>query len=357
MARSRPSRAKPRKRTKAGAGRVRGPLRHGHMERLRIDSAALRGNALGDPHERDVFVYTPPDHDDHPGRRYPCVIVLTGFLGIGENPWQKSFRGEALHERMDRLIHSGACKPMVLAVPDCITSLGGSQYVDSAAIGNYETFVIDEVVPFVDAHAPTLAAAAHRGVCGKSSGGYGALMLGMKHPKVFGALASHSGDAYFDYCYGYDFVKCWDGLRRAGGVEKWLRAFRKKPKLLSADVAVLNIVAMAAAYSPDPLRPGEFDLPFDLETGEPVEAVLRRWRKVDPVVACRRYARNLKRMRGVFLDCGLKDEYTLHAGTRILASRLRALGVEHVHEEFEDGHMGISYRYDVSLPFLSKVLS
>jgi enterochelin esterase family protein len=179
----------------------------------------------------------------------------------------------------------------------------------------------------------------------------------MKHPDVFGALASHSGDAYFDYCYGYDFVKCWDGLRRAGGVDRWLRAFRKKPKLLSADVTVLNILAMSAAYSPDPLNPGKFDLPFDLQTGEPIEAVMRRWRKFDPVEACTRYARNLKRLRGVFIDCGLTDEYTLHVGTRILASRLRTLGVNHVHEEFEDGHMGISYRYDVSLPFLSKALA
>ena len=185
---------------------------------------------------RDVYVYLPPGYEDDGRRRYPVVLVLTGFTGIGENPWQRKGWGEALHQRMDRLVRTGKVQPMILVTPDCFTSLGGSQYVDSPAIGDYETFVVDEVVPYVDRAYRTLSGPAHHGVCGKSSGGYGALMLGMRHPKVFGAIASHSGDAYFDYCYAYDFVRCWDALRRAGGLEKFLRAFRKKKKIGSADI-------------------------------------------------------------------------------------------------------------------------
>jgi len=336
-------------------GRVGGGT--GRLVQERIRSAALEGNPLGDPAERDLYVYLPPGYDEEPDRRYPVVLVIVGFTGIGENPWQRSGWGEALHERMDRLIRTGKCAPMILATPDCFTAFGGSQYVNSSATGNYETFVVKEVVPHLESGYRTLPRPAHWGVCGKSSGGYGALMLGMRHPKVFGALASHSGDAYFDYCYRFDFVKAWDAIRDAGGLTKWMRAFRKKPKKSSADIHTINIVAMAACYSPDSSRPGAFDLPFDLATGEERADVMRRWRRHDPVVACKRYAKNLKRLRGVFLDCGLRDEWALHVGARVLSKRLTELGVEHVHEEFDDGHRNIGYRYDRSLPFLSGVLA
>ncbi len=329
----------------------------GELRRERIESTALRGNPLGDPHVRDLYVYLPPGYDAEPARRYPCVLILTGFLGIGENPWQRGAFGEGLHERMDRLIATGKCPPMILATPDCVTSLGGSQYVDSSAVGAYETFVVKEVVPYLDAHFRTRAHRDHRGVCGKSSGGYGALMLGMRHARIFGALASHSGDAYFDYCYGHDFVKCWDGLRAAGGVARWFKRFARRPKLVSADVGVLNILAMSAAYSPNPDVPWGFDLPFDLETAEHRADVLKRWRRHDPAFACRRHARALRSLRGIFIDCGLRDEYALHAGARILSRRLTELEVEHVHEEFDDDHRGIGYRYDRSLPFLGGCLS
>lgn len=326
----------------------------GTVVRERVVSEALRGNPLGDSPEREALVYVPAGYARAEHRRYPVVILLTGFTGKAEMPFQVQAFGEALHERLDRLVATGKVPPMVVAVPDCFTALGGSQYLDSAAVGRYETFVVREFVPWVDETFRTLPAAAHRGVCGKSSGGYGALMLAMKHPDVFGALASHSGDAYFDYCYRFDFVKCWNALRAAGGVEKWLRKFRAKEKPGHDDVLVLNVVAMAACYSPNADAPGGFDLPFDLETGEEDAKVVARWRKLDPVVACRRYAANLRRLRGVFLDCGLKDEFSLQVGTRILAKRLREIGVEPVHEEFDDGHMGISYRYDASFPWLGK---
>jgi enterochelin esterase family protein len=327
--------------------------RAGTVVRERIASEALLGNPLGDPAERDLLVYLPPAYDPRAARRYPLVLVLTGFTGFGEYMFQRQAFVPSLAERMDRLVASGKAPPMILAAPDCFTALGGSQYVDSAAVGNYEAHVVREIVPFLDRTFRTKSAARHRAVCGKSSGGYGALMLGMKHPGVFGSLASHSGDAYFDYVYRYDFVKCWNGLREAGGLAKWLAKFRAQPRPKHDDVLVLNIVAMSACYSPHADGRG-FDLPFDMETGEERADVMARWRRADPVVACKRYAKNLKKLRGIFVDCGLKDEFALHAGARILVKRMRALGLRPVHEEFDDGHMGISYRYDVSLPLLGK---
>ena len=319
----------------------------------RIESEVLQGNPLGDPAKRDLHVYLPPGYSTGPRRRYPLVLALTGFTGFGESMFQRKAFEPSLADRLDRMIAARKIPPMIVASPDCFTALGGSQYVDSAAVGKYETHVIEEVVPFIDERFRTRATARHRGVTGKSSGGYGALMLAMKHPDVFGALASHAGDAYFDYVYRFDFVKCWNALRDAGGVTQWLAKFRAQPRVKGDDVLVMNIVAMAACYSPHADGKG-FDLPFDLETGEERTNVMARWRRVDPVVACRRYAKNLRKLRGIYLDCGSKDEFQLFAGTRILAQRLRDLGLRPVHEEFDDGHMGIGYRYENSFPWLGK---
>jgi len=349
-----------RRKTGTRARRASGAARsrpQGRVEAARIASRTLRGNPLGDPSEREVHVYLPPGYDEDLRRRYPVVLLLTGFTGLGASPFQRQAFQESLDQRLDRLLAAGEIPPMIVASPDCFTSLGGSQYVDSAAVGRYETFVVREVVPFLDRTYRTKAEARHRGVCGKSSGGYGAMMLGMRHPEVFGALASHSGDAYFDYCYGYDFVKCWNGVRNAGGVEEWLEAFRRKRKPGHDDVLVLNILCMAACYSPSRRSPWGFDLPFDLETGIVEPKVMARWRERDPSVACIAYARNLRRLRGVFLDCGLRDEFAIHPGTRLVAKRMKALGAKVVHEEFDDGHMGISYRYDRSFPWLGKWLA
>ena len=329
-------------------------MTHGTVVRERIASRALRGNPLGDPAEREIVVYLPSGYVAAPKKRYPVVLLLTGFTGLGESPFQRQAFGEALHERMDRLIAARTVPPMIVASPDCMTAVGGSQYVDSSATGRYETFVMKEVIPRLDAVFRTKAEARHRGVVGKSSGGYGALMLGMKYPDVFGALASHSGDSYFRYCYGFDFVKCWNGVRNAGGVQEWFAQFRKKPKKSHDDIMVLNILAMSACYSPDRRSPWGFALPFDLETCELDEKVMQRWEQFDPAVQVRKYAKNLKQLRGIFIDCGLRDEFALHAGARILVQRMRALGLKPVHEEFDDGHMGISYRYDRSLTWLGK---
>ncbi len=328
----------------------------GSLIRDQIVSKALAGNPLGDPTERDLYVYLPPGYADSKRQRYPVVLIIAGFTGIAEHAWQRGYIGEALHERMDRLIRQGKCPPMILAAPDCVTALGGSQFVNSAGTGDYETFVTDEVVAHVDAGYRTKASARHRAICGKSSGGYGALWLGMRHPKVFGALASHSGDAYFEYCYATGFVPAWWAIQSAGGLEKWLRGWKKRRlrKPRSDDVHTINTIAMAACYSPDANEPAGIALPFQLDTGELRPEVMRRWRRYDPAVACKRYAKNLRKLRGIFIDCGFRDEWALQVGARVLSKRLNQLGIDHIHEEFDDNHRSISYRYDRSLPQLAK---
>jgi len=320
-------------------------------------SRALEGNLPGDPHVRELYLYLPPGYDQAE-ERYPVAWCLSGFTGRGrmllnDNPWSPG-----IADRMDALLAQEAAKPMILALPDCFTHLGGSQYVNSPALGNYEDHLIQELVPFVDARYRTLAAPQHRGVIGKSSGGYGALMMGMRHPEVFGAAVCHSGDIQFEQCYGRDFAPALRTIRKGGGVAAWLSKLRAAQQKRHSDIEALNILAMAAAYSPNINAPPAYcDLPFDLETGELRPEVWKRWLEWDPLRVVDRYAPNLKKLGLLFLDCGRDDEFYLELGARALVRRLEKLGVRHEYQEFEDGHMNISYRMDVSLPKLSNAIA
>jgi S-formylglutathione hydrolase FrmB len=327
---------------------------------VQFASPALRGNPLGDPHVRTVPVYLPAGYDDpaQAKRRYPSAYVLTGFTGRGTMLLNDHGWTEPLHKRLDRLIESGKVQPLIAVMPDCFTKYGGSQYLDSSAHGNYETHLIHELVPYVDTTFRTKASAAHRAVLGKSSGGFGAIVHGLRHPDVFGALADHSGDSAFEYGYLPDFPAVVRAVAQHGGLLKWWAAFEKAPKKTYEWLKVLNIIAMAAAYSPNPKKPLRVDLPFDLETGEIDENVWKRWLAWDPVrmVRTARYAKAAKKLKLAFVDCGIRDEFHLDLGARMLAKELKKAGARVVHEEFDDGHMDIQYRYDRSFEALSRVL-
>jgi S-formylglutathione hydrolase FrmB len=283
--------------------------------------------------------------------------VLTGFAGRGrmllnDNPWSPS-----LDDRMDARIDSGACGPMILVMPDCFTRYGGSQYLDSSATGRYATHLVEELVPHVDANFRTLAGRGHRGVAGRSSGGYGALTLGMTRPDIFGAVACHSGDMAFDYCYRPDIARFCSIVQEAGGVRAWLERFEGRRQKSKDDFTALNVLGMAACYSPDPAaEPFGIDLPIDPATGAWRDAVWRRWLEHDPLMRVEGRAEALRSLRLLFLDCGTRDEWMLHLGLRLFVRRLTALGIPFQHEEYDDGHMNVGYRYDVSLPLLAKAL-
>ncbi|HSQ59574.1 MAG TPA: alpha/beta hydrolase-fold protein [Acidobacteriota bacterium] len=329
----------------------------GTVQVVTIESELLRGNLPGDPHVRDLHVYLPPGYASGDAR-YPVVWMLSGFTSRGrallnDGPWSPG-----LDARMDALIASGACRPMIVAMPDCFTHLGGSQYVNSPALGRYEDHVVAELVPAVDRAFRTLPGARYRGVAGKSSGGYGALTLGMKHPETFGAIACHSGDMFFEFCYTRDFGPALRRIRARGGLRAWYDALRAGPRMEDADHAPLDIVAMAACYSPNPDAPPLYcDLPFDLETGALRPDVFERWLAHDPLRMVERHAEGLRGTRLLFLDCGSDDEFYLELGARQLSAKLKGLGVAHVYEEYPDGHFGVSYRYDASLPRLAEALA
>jgi enterochelin esterase family protein len=329
------------------------------LHRHRLTSRVLAGNPLGDPVERTLSVYVPPGYDPDAARRYPAVLGLVGFTGTGGSLFNADPLGEPLDARLDRLIAAGACPPIIVAAPDCFTRVGGNQYINSTGTGRYEDYLVDEIIGFVDAGYRTLPRG-QWGVFGKSSGGYGSIVLGMRRPDAFCALADHSGDSNFELCYLPDFAAALDAFRDAGGPAAWLDRFWADPNRRRHRFhKPINIVGMAAHYSPNPAAPAaelHIDWPFDLVTGELRPEIWQRWRAWDPVQMVDGHAANLRRLRAIYVDCGTADEFALHWGARALVARLRGHGLAVRHEEFDDGHMNIPYRYDVSLPFLAEAI-
>lgn len=318
----------------------------------RLESEVLRDNPLGDPFIRDLYVYLPPAYDEDSSRSFPVIYCLTGFTGRGQMLLNHQPFTPNLAERMDALIARESIAEMIVVMPDCFTRLGGSQYINSEATGRYEDYLVEEIVPFVDSSFRTRAERGARAVMGKSSGGYGALVHGMRHADIFGLVASHSGDAYFEYCYPPDFIKY---VRRIGDRDPaaFLEKFWSEERKGKEDITLLNVLGMSACYSPDASQPLGLRLPFDTRTGEMINEVWKRWLKHDPVRMVELYARELRGLKLLYLDAGTRDEFALDLGARVLAARLKEHDVPFVHEEFEDGHFNIGYRYDRSLELIS----
>jgi S-formylglutathione hydrolase FrmB len=319
---------------------------------------ALRGNPAGDPAVREVPVLLPRGAAEAAGDasaaagRYPVLLVLAGYTGGGSTLLNRRAWLPSFPEQVDRLRERGALGDLIVVLPDAFTVYGGSQYLNSAATGRYRDMITEDLLPWIDRSFPTLASRDHRAVAGKSSGGYGALRLAMDRPDLFSAAACHSGDMYFEYCYRQDFPRLLGQLERHGSLEKFMEAFLAAPKKTSEMVLAMNLVAMAAAYSPNPRRPWRVDLPVDPRTGEIDAEVWERWLEHDPVRLVERRGEALRRMKALFLDCGSRDQFLLQYGLRVFCSRLCRLGIPHQAEEFDDDHTDTGYRYDVSLPRL-----
>src|SRR2546421_4057 len=190
----------------------------GRIDEQVITSELLRENPLGDPCERPVWVYLPPGYDDEPARSYPSVYVIQGYTGYVAMWRNRSAYRQPFPETADAVFAGGQAPPAIVVYVDAWTAYGGSQFVDSPGTGRYHSYLCDEVVPYVDAKYRTLPGAAHRGVSGKSSGGFGAMITPMLRPDLFGGLASHAGDSLYELCYLHDFAKAARALRdlRAG---------------------------------------------------------------------------------------------------------------------------------------------
>jgi S-formylglutathione hydrolase FrmB len=327
----------------------------GRLEEHVITSELLRGNPLGDPFERPLWVYLPPGYDAEPDRRYPVVYVIQGYTGHvamwrNRSPFRQPFT-----ETADAVFARGEAPPALVVYVDAWTSYGGSQFVDSPGTGRYHSYLCDEIVPWVDGRYRTLPDAAHRAIAGKSSGGFGAMITPMLRPDLFGALATHAGDALYELSYIPDFGPAARLLRDYDGdVWRWWDDFRSRVAFTKpADHLLLGLLGVAACFSAH--EDGTVDLPFDPRTGALRPEVWERWLDWDPVRMAPRYAGALRSLRAIWIDAGTRDEHYLDLGAEAFRQALREIGVtdEVVRFElFDASHASIDYRYPLSLAWL-----
>jgi S-formylglutathione hydrolase FrmB len=331
----------------------------GRLDEHVVESEVLKGNVLGDPHERPLWVYLPPGYDDDPDRRYPSIYAiqgLTGQLDMWRNrfPFRRNFP-----ELVDQLFAAEGSPQALVVFVDAWTSLGGSQFIDSPGTGRYLTYICDELVPFVDERYNTLEGAGHRGISGKSSGGYGAMVDPMLRPDIFGGLATHAGDSLFEMCYLPDFRKSVRALRDEyeGSFERFWEDFHSRPPLSKeSDYTLLNDWCMAACYSAD--EDGIVQIPYDPVTGELRPEVWERWLAWDPVRMVPKHADALRSLRAIYIDCGKRDQFFLDLGAEAFRRALETIGVTDVFFELFDGtHSGIEYRYPLALKYLAERLA
>jgi Putative esterase len=324
----------------------------GRLHEHTVESRALRGNPLGDPHVRPLWVWTPPGYDDDLDRRYPSVYVIQGYTGQidmwrNRAPFRRNYP-----ELLDDL--APAC---VVVFVDTWTSVGGSQFVDSPATGRYHTYLCDELVPWVDARYRTRAEAGSRGIQGKSSGGYGALLTAMLRPDLFGGVASHAGGGLFDVSIRPFFREAARTLRDlyGGSVETWLGDFRSRPAFSRPnDIHLLLQYGFSAAYSSD----GAVRLPYDTSTAEVIPELWEQWLAWDWPRLVPQHAQALQGFGAIWIDAGTRDEWFLDLTAEWLRRELSRLGVRNLHVElFEATHAEIEYRYPLALGYLVERLS
>ncbi len=334
-------------------------LARGRIETIEIESTALKNNVLGDPTTRVVAVYLPENYDSS-ADEYPLFVDIVGFTGsgLGHIGW-KAF-GESVPQRIDRLVAEGKMGPVVVALPDCFTSLGGNQYINSSVMGNWADFLTTEMIVAIESRYRVKKSKHHRAILGKSSGGYGAMVHGMLYADTWGAIACHSGDMDFELCYRGDMAET---VMRLSGYDRGIPEFMEKlesgKKVSGSDMHLLMILAMAATYDPDPNEPYGIRLPVTGDTCQLIEERWQNWLAWDPIEMIQRkdVRDNLRSLRGIYIDCGSKDQYHLVFGARQLKNQLSDHGISHHYEEFADNHSSVDYRMDISLPYLYEAIS
>jgi S-formylglutathione hydrolase len=340
------------------AGQVAAPAVAGRLVESTVASAALERNLLGDPAESQVIVYLPPGYDTAPSRRYPTLYLLHGYTGRPQ-AFTRGYQGIQLETMMDDLIRRGITREMILVVPSGRNAYHGSFYTNSPVTGGWEDFISKELVSWVDSNYRTMRRPESRGIAGHSMGGYGSIMMAMKHPDVFSAF--------------YALSPCCVGLEADLGPDN--RAWLKTAQLRSRDQVkptvqsleefyTIAFLALSAAFSPNPQNPPLYvDLPF-VERNRRLESngeAYSKWRSQMPLYLVEQYRTNLEKLRGIFLDYGALEEFShVRTTTRAFSQELASRGIGHTFEVYAGGdHVNkIRERLEMRvLRFFSEVLS
>lgn len=313
-----------------------------------MHSESLDGNLVGDSPKRSILVYLPPGYERKKKVRYPVVYLLHGFngFGVGNRNWTRE-GGNFNVQTISRLMTETKISPMIVVMPDGSNRYGGSFYTNSIATGNWEDYIVRDLVAFIDKNYRTLSKAESRGIAGHSMGGYGALKIAMKHPDVFGAV--------------YGTSSCCLSYLPAAVSSQSLTAAMKLSSFEEADKASFPVrvsFALAAAWSSNSAKPPFFsEYPFSEDAGELTASAAARWQANIPTFMADQYAPNLRRLRGIGFDAGTQEPGIQNAN-RQFAEALMRNRTEHNFEVFEGGHTDkVRERIETKmLPFFSRTL-
>jgi S-formylglutathione hydrolase len=318
------------------------PAHRGTVERVKIHGQSLEGNLEGDSPDRDVSIYLPPSYKTHSNQHYPVLYFLHGYFDRDDNWFGVRHVFVDAPLAIDRAIAGGA-REMIVVMPDAYTAYKGSMYSNSVTTGDWESFITQDLVSFVDAHYRTIPVRASRGLAGHSMGGYGTMRIGMKYPDTFSSLYAMSA-----CCLTPNPDRQWPGMEKAEKV--------RSAADIGNDFGTGAIIAMAAAWSPDPKKPPLYlDLP--VADGKLQAAVAARWDANSPLAMLDQYVTSLKKIHAIALDAGTKDP--LLPSIQQLDARMTLFGIDHTFETYDGTHIsGVQTRLEENvIPFFSKHLS
>ena len=349
------------------------PASASKLLQLKVPAPSLKENLLGDPTEQPIYIYLPPGYEGST-RRYPTLYLLHGFTSNSSVWVNGQYQGMKLQTLMDDSIKNGKVREMIVVAANGSNAYKGSFYTNSAVTGNWEDFIVRDLVNYVDTNYRTIARAESRGIAGHSMGGYGSVMLGMKHPEIFSVVYALSPCCLAMEADMGEANSAWSGVLQLTSKDQL-----NGPQRSFAQFYHSAMIALSAAFSPNPNRPPFFvDFPFESKSGicnppaegklltktpcvQKNEAVYAKWRARFPVYIAEANKENLKRLRGIFLDYGEKEEFEhIRTGVKLLSNIFSDLNIPHQFEVYADGDHGSLIRQRMEtrlLPFFNEKLS
>ena len=349
------------------------PATTSELLQLKIQAPSLKGNLLGDPTEQSAYVYLPRGYQSST-KRYATLYLLHGFTANSSVWINGQYQGMKLQTLMDDFIASGKVREMIVVAANGANAYKGSFYTNSAVTGNWEDFIVRDLVNYVDTNYRTIPNAESRGIAGHSMGGYGSLMLGMKHPEIFSAVYALSPCCLAMEADMSEANSAWPDVLQLTSKDQL-----NGPPRRFAQFFQTAFIALSAAFSPNPKRAPFFvDFPFESKPGicnppaegklltdtpcvRKNEAVYAKWRSQFPVYIAEANKENLKKLRGVFIDYGEKEEFEhIRVGVKLLSSTLSELNIPHQFEVYADGTHGSLIRQRMEtrvLPFFNEKLA
>jgi len=318
----------------------------GRVEHIKVHAKSLEGNLEGDSPDRDVSIYLPTSYDKKKSRHYPVVYFLHGFTDSDDKWYGPTKHWINLPTVLDKAFQKPDSREMIFVTPNAFTRYQGSMYSSSVTTGDWEKFVSEELVAYIDRHYRTIPRQPSRGLAGHSMGGYGALRIGMKHPEVFSSIYLLSA-----CCISATFLQ----LRE----EEMAKAetIKDPSEVATAEFLTKIILAASAAWSPDPNNPPLF-LEQPGTKGPKQMEVFNKWTANAPLAQIDQYIDNLRELKGIALDVGDGD-HGITDTTKELAKVLTNYQIPHFLEVYTGDHLNhIADRIETKVvPFFSKNLS